>query len=61
MLRKFSPALLDALEFTQDIEGEPSACLRALQTLKELNATGRRKLPEMRRPTSYLNALSPSS
>jgi hypothetical protein len=30
MLRKFSPALLDALEFTQDIEGEQSACLRAL-------------------------------
>jgi hypothetical protein len=30
------------LEFTQDIEGEQSACLRALQTLKELNATGRR-------------------
>ena len=30
MLRKFSPALLDALELTQDIDGEPSACLRAL-------------------------------
>ena len=43
MLRKFSPALLDALEFTPDIEGEQSACLRALQMLKELNATGRRK------------------
>ena len=41
MLRKFSPALLDALELTQDIEGEQSACLRALQMLKELNATGR--------------------
>jgi hypothetical protein len=31
MLRKFSPALLDALELTQDSEGEPSACLGALQ------------------------------
>jgi hypothetical protein len=35
MLRKFSPALLDALELIQDIEGEQSACLRALQMLKE--------------------------
>jgi TnpA family transposase len=46
MLRKFSPALLGALEFVQDIEGEASGCLRALRTLKELNAVGRRKLPE---------------
>jgi TnpA family transposase len=53
MLRKFSPALLDALELTQDIEGEQSACLRALQMLKELNATGRRKLPEDA-PTDFL-------
>jgi hypothetical protein len=34
MLRKVSPALLDALELTQDFEGEQSACLRALQMLK---------------------------
>ena len=53
MLRKFSPALLDALELTQDIDGEPSACLRALQMLKELNATGRRKLP-VDAPTEFL-------
>jgi hypothetical protein len=53
MLRKFSPALFDSLEFTHDIEGEQSACLRALQTLKELNATGRRKLPEDV-PTDFL-------
>ena len=53
MLRKFSPALLDALELTQDIDGEPSACLRALQMLKELNATGRRKLP-VDAPTDFL-------
>ena len=32
MLRKFSPALLDALELTQDIEGEPSACLSYMAT-----------------------------
>jgi len=61
MLRKFSPALLDALELTQDIEGEQSACLRALQMLKELNATGRRKLPEDA-PTDFLSQrLNPSS
>ncbi len=54
MLRKFSPALLDALELTQDTEGEQSACLRALQMLKELNATGRRKLPEDA-PTDFLS------
>jgi hypothetical protein len=46
--------LLDALELTQDIEGEQSACLRALQMLKELNATGRRKLPEDA-PTDFLS------
>jgi hypothetical protein len=45
VLRKFSPAFLNALEFTQDAEGELTACLRALQVLKELNADGRRKLP----------------
>jgi len=54
MLRKFSPALLDALELTQDVEGEQSACLRALQMLKELNASGRRKLPEDA-PTNFLS------
>jgi hypothetical protein len=45
MLRKFSPAFLNALDFIQDAEGEPTAW-RALQMLKELNADGRRKLPE---------------
>ena len=49
----FRPALLDALELTQDIEGEQSACLRALEMLKELNATGRRKLPQDA-PTDFL-------
>jgi hypothetical protein len=54
MLRKFSPALLDAWELTQDVEGEQSACLRALQMLKEVNASGRRKLPEDA-PTDFLS------
>jgi hypothetical protein len=44
-LRKFSPAFLRALDFIQDAAGEPTACLRALQMLKQLNADGRRKLP----------------
>jgi hypothetical protein len=35
------------------IEGQQSACPRALQMLKELNATGRRKLPEDA-PTEFL-------
>ena len=43
-LRKFSPAFLDALDFIQDADGEPTACLRALHVLKELNAKGRHKL-----------------
>ena len=34
VLRKFSPVFLNALEFIQDAEGEPTACLRALQVLK---------------------------
>jgi TnpA family transposase len=45
MLRKFSPAFLNSLDFVQDAEGEEMGCVRALRTLKELNATGRRKLP----------------
>jgi hypothetical protein len=53
LLRKFSPALLDALEFAQDAEGAPTACLRALRILKEVNATRRRKLPEDS-PTGFL-------
>ena len=42
------------MELTQDVEGEQSACLRALQMLKELNASGRRKLPEDA-PTDFLS------
>jgi TnpA family transposase len=54
VLRKFSPAFLNALEFIQDAEGEPTACLRALQVLKELNADGRRKLPA-NAPTDFVS------
>jgi hypothetical protein len=32
MLRKFSPAFLNALDFIQGAEGEPTGCLRALQS-----------------------------
>ena len=49
----FSPALLDALELSQDIQGEPSARLCALQMLMELNATARRKL-SVNAPTELL-------
>ena len=54
VLRKFSPAFLNALEFIQDAQGEPTACLRALQLLKELNADGRRKLP-IHAPTEFIS------
>jgi TnpA family transposase len=54
VLRKFSPAFLNALEFIQDAEGEPTACRRALQVLKELNADGRRKLPA-NAPTDFVS------
>jgi hypothetical protein len=62
-LRSLGRIILDDAISDQDIEGQQSACLRALQMLKELNVTGRRKLSyrKMRRPTSYRNALSPSS
>ena len=45
-LRKFAPAILQALQFVQDTGDSQGPCLRALQTLKDLNAKGRRKLPE---------------
>jgi hypothetical protein len=45
MLRKFSPALLDTLELTQDIEGEQSACLRALQTVRAAAGVLHRRPP----------------
>ena len=53
MLRQFSPALLQALEFTQDAAGEETVCLRALRMLKEMNATRQRKLPDDT-PTNFV-------
>ena len=52
-LRKFSPTFVAALELVQDAEGEELDCLRALRTLKEMNGTGRRKLPEDA-PTTFV-------
>jgi TnpA family transposase/molybdopterin-guanine dinucleotide biosynthesis protein A len=46
MLRRFSPALLEALDLEPDREGEANPCLQALALLKEMNAAGRRKLPD---------------
>ena len=45
-LRKFSPAFLDALGFFHESGGDDPPCLRALQTLRELNANHKRTLPE---------------
>jgi hypothetical protein len=45
-LRKFSPPLLQALECTPDAEGEKTASVTGLRTLREMNAAGRRKLPD---------------
>ena len=45
-MRKFTPALLHALRLMQDTgEDDRGPCLQALDTLKELNDTGKRKLP----------------
>lgn len=52
-LRKFSPALFQSITLTQDTEGDENACLRALGLLKEMNATGKRKLPE-NAPTEFV-------
>ena len=44
-LRQFSPALLRALSFFPDSQDTNVPCLKALQVLKELNASNKRKLP----------------
>ena len=54
-LRKFSPALLRALEFVQESEGAEIPCMEALKVLKELNADNKRKLPEGA-PTDFVPA-----
>jgi len=53
-LRKFSPALLQTLEFLPDAQGEKTACMSALEALKEMNAAGRRKLPDDT-PTDFVS------
>ena len=45
-LRKFSPAFLDALQFVQESAADETPCLRAVQTLRELNTSHKRTLPE---------------
>ncbi|EGO9014440.1 Tn3 family transposase, partial [Enterococcus faecalis] len=43
-LRKYTPALLKSLEFRSTIASEP--LIRALETLKEMNESGKRKVPD---------------
>jgi hypothetical protein len=51
-LRQFSKALLDHLEL-ESPQGNASVLLQAVETLKELNRTGKRKLPPDA-PTSFV-------
>ena len=50
-LRKYTPLLLDSFDFSAAPPGEP--LLEALEVLKDLNATGRRKVPD-EVPTSFV-------
>ena len=43
-LRKYTPTLLNALEFRSPQSAEP--LLKAIQTIKDMNDTGKRKVPE---------------
>ncbi|PDY78938.1 hypothetical protein COA08_25655 [Bacillus cereus] len=43
-LRKYTPTLLDVLEFTSTKSGEP--LLQAIDTIKEMNRHSKRKIPE---------------
>lgn len=43
-LRKYTPTLLESLEFTSTQSGEP--LLKAIETIKEMNRTNRRKVPD---------------
>lgn len=43
-LRKYTPTLLEALEFTSTKSGEP--LIRAIDTIKEMNMYNKRKVPE---------------
>lgn len=53
-LRRFSPALVKALDFTRDADGVSAPCLDGLLLLRALNADHKRKLPEMT-PTAFLS------
>jgi TnpA family transposase len=44
-LRKFTPTLLNALEFITASESSQSNCLEAIEILKDMNHTNKRKLP----------------
>lgn len=43
-LRKYTPTLLEALEFTSTKSGEP--LLQAIETIKDMNHNNKRKIPE---------------
>ena len=45
-LRKFSTVLVEALAFSNTSQGATSPCLEALETLRQVNADAKRKLPE---------------
>ena len=44
-LRRFTPAFLEAVSFLQEDGTEHGPCLQALEVLRELNASNKRKLP----------------
>ena len=44
-LRRFAPAFLEAVSFLQEDGSENGPCLQALEVLRDLNASNKRKLP----------------
>ena len=44
-LRRFAPAFLEAVSFLQEDGRENGPCLQALEVLRDLNASNKRKLP----------------
>lgn len=53
-LRKYSPAFLDAIAMQQEGRGDDGPTLEALRTLRELNASNKRKVPADV-PTEFLS------
>lgn len=45
-LRKFSPVLVEALAFSNTSQDAASPCLEAVETLRQVNADAKRKLPD---------------